>query len=727
MAPPLLFAGAFAWTVPVILGLALLGAILALTREGSHVARSAEHPFVRLAALAFAIPLAQLVPLPAEWLARNPTQPLMMETWRLLGDSRSWVPYTRDPGGTQQALLTSAAVLATALAAASLPRGQRLRGVAAAALISISVAIVVHYVHAAVGSDQVYGLHSPVYTNAGLAGPILNPNHRAGIAAFGAALALAFGTVSKQRAPALVLAGVLAAAALQTQSRGVWASFGTSLLALLAWAAFRGPRDRRRKAKVTLLGSAFAVPAALWLGWSHLAAEGFDKVHVALRSLRFFVDYPVLGVGRGAFSVVQALEGNDLIRYTHPENLLAQWATEAGVMGLLVVTGSGLFLLRSLWQTRRSFEATVIAALLGLGAHELVDFSMEMPGLVVVASAVMAALPGRRVSRRRARPRPKLALAWGLTAACGLTLLLASPRPYDRAAGPVDDADARRLLRLHPLEPELVLMEARRLARSGSRDTPRWLNHAARLAPHWASPRVLSARWLNSIGRRDQAWLELAEAAKRVPTSAALPACEIIASPEVQVMEALELLRRVESADDRERTLRSLRSCLQPDDRLKLDRWAANAGDRSAAARVAAALLGRQRPAEAKRWLVLAPDDADTMRLRARATLDLGDASAALDALPDDSSTATLELRAGALLALDRSAEAERVLSTLRARSSDSTSARRNFLRFERSLKRTHQGTGEVREGPPSTPEPDPRTSADGPASAGAQDERLHP
>ena len=209
-----------------------------------------------------------------------------------------------------------------------------------------------------------------------------------------------------------------------------------------------------------------------------------------------------------------------------------------GLAGLLLA-----LVVRKLRRATSPERAGAMAALLGLAAHELVDFATEMPGILVVAALLaVAALHEHRDASsgggRRAEWFAVPALALLLAAVPGVSLL--GSRIEDRRAAieaaieardwPRTDRALVQAIEERPGEPMFALLGAyAHLVRRDS-STLQWLNATMRLAPRWYSPHLVAAEWLLQRRARTQAWLELRESERLEPLHSMAVACRLIDS-----------------------------------------------------------------------------------------------------------------------------------------------------------------------------------------------------
>ena len=198
-------------------------------------------------------------------------------------------------------------------------------------------------------------------------------------------------------------------------------------------------------------------------------------------------------------------------------------------MGLAAVKATAL------WRRFRGADdvlsASVCIAIFALALQNLVDFSLEMAGVVVVVSALLGALLPAHGERTSARGR------WShvaVFAALATVFVVLAPRAsgsdtqsiVDRLtlAMQADDEEKFRGalehgLSLHPGEPAFALLAAAYAGAKRHPDAARWVSIVMEEAPGWAEPHALTAQWLLSEGRVDQALLEIREAELRHPGS----------------------------------------------------------------------------------------------------------------------------------------------------------------------------------------------------------------
>jgi predicted Zn-dependent protease len=317
-------------------------------------------------------------------------------------------------------------------------------------------------------------------------------------------------------------------------------------MVLAAWLVSRRQSQGRGAAvPVAVVGAAVAGVAA-FAGLEPILRRfetpGLEKLAVAARGLRLLDGSAwFIGVGRGAFSSAFVTHEGSTDRYTHPENLVVQWTTEWGIPVAILLL---LVLTTALWKRFRSAEdplaVAVCIAIFALSLQNLVDFSLEMAGVVVVVAALLGAvLPAQRRSNPR-RSRRLLLASFGVFAtvltALGPQVLGSDTQSIvDRLTGymQADDearfeATLRRGLALHPGEPALALLAGAYAGAKRHPDAARWLSVVMEEAPEWAAPHAIAARWLFAEGKIDQALLEVRLAEQRRAGSAYKALCELL-------------------------------------------------------------------------------------------------------------------------------------------------------------------------------------------------------
>lgn len=546
---PQLFGGAFPWAVVAIAGMSLIALATALwTRRPS--ATVALDGVLIMMGVAWLWTCLQAVPLPTS-IAQALGLGSVESAERLQGlDWASAIQLTisHDPGATHVQILIGIAILASFLAA-RLGGPEGLQPIAIAAVVSALLIGLVGLAHRAVGTEVLFGVYSPRFIAPELLTPLMNGNHLGGFSLMGALIAAGLAAQGDRRsrhawATASALCTILVA---WTVSRGAIGSLLFGFVLLAGWFSSRRRPDRRGAAiPIAVVGAALAgllAFASLEPILRRFESQGFDKLETALRGFDLLHGSAWwLGVGRGAFSAAFVANVGSTERYTHPENLVTQWTTEWGVpvaVALLVV------LVVAVWQRLRNADkpitAAVCVAIIALSLQNLVDFSLEMAGIVVVVASLLGALLTDAERAESRSPR-----RWPLTAFSLFVVILAVLGPrvlrsdtqsvVDQLVRSMQDDDEktfeatlRRGLALHPSEPSLALLAGTYAGLKRHSDAPQWLAVVMDEAPGWAAPHVVAAKWLFAEGRTDQALIEIREAELRQPNSGHAALCNVLA------------------------------------------------------------------------------------------------------------------------------------------------------------------------------------------------------
>lgn len=562
---PQLFGGAFPWSVLAIAALSLTSLAGALWVRRSKASRILDGLFIVMA-FAWVWTCCQSVPLSSA--LAEALELVSVENAARLEDL-AWVsaiPLTvsQDPGSTRLQVLVGISVLAPFIAA-RLGGVSGLKPIAAATVVSAVLIGFVGLLHRAAGIDSVFGLYAPRFAAPNLLTPLMNGNHLGGFSLLAALIAAglaAAGDGPRRRfwAAASTFCAIVVAL---TLSRGAIGSLLFGFLLLAAWLLSARRPDRRRAAiPVAVVGAAGAgvvAFAGLEPILRRFETQGFEKLAVAAQGFQLLEGSAWwLGVGRGAFSSAFVSEQGSFGRFTHPENILVQWATEWGLpltFALIAVV------LTTIWRRfRKTDEPLVAAACVGIFAlslHNLVDFSLEMPGVVAVVAALLGALLPAPNGLSRQAPSRWAFVSLGLFV---VALGVLGPRARSSDTQSIVDELTRAMeaddptrfeaalqhgLALHPSEPAIAVLAGTYAGAKKHSDAPRWLSIAMEEAPGWAAPHAVAAQLLFEAGRIDQALVEMREAEQRQGRAAYAVLCEALRrSPR------MEYVRRAAPSDE---------------------------------------------------------------------------------------------------------------------------------------------------------------------------------
>jgi tetratricopeptide (TPR) repeat protein len=513
-------------------GSALAVAAMLALAPGRGETRVALSPLAVGLAIAICWIGLQLVPLPPAFLSfvSPQTGATLRDSFAVAAIPLGWRPLTLDPAQTARELasavtLTGVVAASAVLAASGRKRDLLLRGVAFSGVVVNAVSIVAALLGLA-------PLVEPRVT-------FVNPNHLAGfllLTSF-SALGLALGSRGPSRIAWLVAFGFTGAGVFLSLSRAGIAAFvvGAGAFALLRIsqgppAAGEGapPRPARRAGvgagRAAAMGLSAALAIASFLALEPVLSELRTLRHASSEvkfdlfadSLRIARDFPLVGIGRGAFSnVYPAYKWQPTqLTFTHVENEWLQLPIELGVpMGIAVVALFCWALLAA--AARRDLPASLAGALAGvtaLAAQNGFDFSLEFLGAAVPFAIVLG------IASREMRPsfqvRPvtlRLAALCGLVVALVGLLVHGAHRNDVASVVAADGPDAalsaaRAALPWHPADYVVPGVVGQKLvaARRCNEAVP-WLTQAALRSPTAPEPHAALAVCLARAGKRELA------------------------------------------------------------------------------------------------------------------------------------------------------------------------------------------------------------------------------
>lgn len=409
------------------------------------------------------------------------------------------------------------------------------------------VVALVTLAHPAVHAQRVYGFYAPrdLYGYyGGRLGPLLNANHASAYLNVAALVAVGVGVSTRAplaRGLSLAAAAICGGTAVWVGSRGGMGSLAVGAVVVVAIALLRRKKEQKnsgRNVTLVLVGGALFATAALVgvatsdFAWGELGDHDVSKLSMARNALGLTSLTPLFGFGRGAFETVFPLvsKGTTYVAVTNPENIVAQWSTEWGAPISLAAAGALAWALRPkavLAGSRASVGAwTAIAATV---LHDLVDFHLEVPGVMVLVVTCVAIVVGRRAlprTRTRERDRSQRTMRVAAFSAAALTLVfIGIVLPDSRHTLYDDRADAGRMaadrtlspdafrsalrasMLRYPAEPFLALAGASRAQIMGEGSVVPWIGHALERYPRFGRAHLVLARSL-AAGRRAQARLE---------------------------------------------------------------------------------------------------------------------------------------------------------------------------------------------------------------------------
>jgi hypothetical protein len=710
---PLLLGGATAETQLCVqaLAIAICGAIAWNSVRRDEPGGT---PAVAIAAMSITLwTLIQAVPLPCSWSSYlDPARARLRDIVVSVADLEvTYCAISAAPGATL-ANAGLAATLALVLMAAFVTsrRGASKSILIAVALSAMSMAVVT-LAHTALDADKVFGVYEPKYAKPRLLlAPLLNENHLAGLMVLGwpacAALAL-----EDRRKPALAVAWGLGCVLVfltgtLSLSRGGLAALLFASVAFMGLSlAQRRLRRVRSSTLAALVTFGIGIELAAVLAYDEVSSEWQETSEISVSKLRLIyglgrltLEHPLLGIGRGALADVSAPLLPLNVRASFVENLPVHWAVEWGVPATLVLLG---IVLLSLFARRPkgNVELALLIGVCALGAQNLVDFSLEMPGIAVVAAMAVGGLLGRPGWKRneapatRARIRQTTATKAALATAMLVVpitspwLTLWSRATHERKLRELAESDPRAALahlqvalRDYPFEPSFVLLGAAAAVNARTPDAGRWINLSMQLTPWWSAPHALTSLILERRGAVSQAALELGFAVSASPSMLSHTACEF-----VKRHPSAELALTVASTNPatREASLTGILGCLEvrrcPAAAETVARAILEEYPRSTAAHVAYATAAAVRGERglylerAQKMRKILPASPEAIALYVNALTDNGEATTAMAeieeaSLPLRRSTIVLQAAARAAVALkDRARLLEVVEKELRS------------------------------------------------------------
>jgi tetratricopeptide (TPR) repeat protein len=547
---PLIGGGVHRITSTVLTSAALVA--LALFSVGSVL----EHRVLRFSKAAWilplliAIPILQSIPLPLA--VRQIFDPNGVALLKNLIPSASHFPLSLDPPITRVLIGRAALAFAFFIIAYHLASGQAHRyliprAVGLAAIVAVTVGIA----HQLVGVTKIYGLLTSTHRTL-LVGPFVNANHTAELLELGtfACLACAFQRPTMMNRVCWFVGMFLCAGGTAaTLSRGGILGLGVGIVSFALLQHFSGEHRARvqRRGRTSLIWGvsllSFVVLAVAAVGASQLIERfrsadvtGDIRFRVWRDSLRVLAAHP-FGIGRGAFDrvypIYKTVKTPFALRFAFVENESLQLLIDGGwFFYALLVIAAGFLVLAFARQARRDrIEAALVAGLVAVLAHNLVDFGLETPGVLLPFLGILATVLGRA---RAENPRTPGWGRWSLVAfaavGCLVGIVATLHSSYDNFDVELRQArtvgEKRQVLirarAAHPIDYFYTLADAELepLRAGQGQPSPRFhtLNQALMLCPSCETVHLEVARSLWSLGLRRQGLLEYRSAVELQPT-----------------------------------------------------------------------------------------------------------------------------------------------------------------------------------------------------------------
>jgi hypothetical protein len=476
-----------------------------------------------------------LVPLPMGVLGK--LSPHAADVWSRclapLGEpGPSLAPLTLDPGATRVQVLRGIAYCLAFVAASRI--SARREGVVflERALVVTAVTLAVAaLIHPMLGVEKVFGLYTP-RRDPGIRhmAPILNPNVLSGYLNVGLAVLLGQLFLPRSVWPRTIVASLsvaLIGAQIWIASRGGVLGCSLAIVLVIVMSRWKGPESHGLLMRALVPGVLMVSGIVAWIlassegAMDELATLETSKLDIAKAALRIIPDFPVFGVGRGAFESVFPAYRTDpsFVVYTHPENVVAQWLSEWGLPAAIAMLVLVVALQPATALARSPRAIGPWAALAAVSVSNLVDFGSEYPAVILALTTCAAIVTGgtsgtaekRTLDAWGRRPLRLVVVMVAVTGA-GLLLLFSGDRSdvfEDRVAlraAALDphvsradfDARARAAIERHPAEPYLPFMGALYAARTKDSSLLPWIERTLDRALVYGPAHLLLARWLTT-------------------------------------------------------------------------------------------------------------------------------------------------------------------------------------------------------------------------------------
>jgi O-Antigen ligase len=494
----------------------------------------------------------QCVPMPIRWLAT--IAPHNADVWsRALSPLHeagpAWAPISLDPTATRIEVLKGVAYLLAF--AAALRVAQRREGIAflSATVMATGGALALAAIlHPAFGAKKLYGVFEPSTAFDRHLAPLLNPNNLSSYLNVAFCLALAAAISAEPRVPrpiAAAIAFLLATTQVWVASRGGVAAMVlcTPLVVLVSRASrLKQPRTFGIASILAGVGVAAGGIMAVLGSFDETSTELMDrdlsKLDLFRQAIRMFPAYPIWGIGRGAFESNFPAFRQSLGQgtFTHPENVIAQWLVEWGLLGGVGLVAIAVALRPRTAFARSSTAAGAWAGIVAVAVQNLADLGSEVPGLVFAPVLCAAIVVGGTAGRSTGLvfgwgigARRTLAIAAACAAACAIAVATAGigtelneDRTTMRRAvldadrlGDVDPVARASMLR-HPGEPYLPFIVGWRAARTPGAEPVAWIGATLERAHVYGPAHLVLARVL-SRRSPSQARMEYRVATEQVP------------------------------------------------------------------------------------------------------------------------------------------------------------------------------------------------------------------
>ncbi len=605
--------------LPVIAGIGIVVLLTSLARYFVPRQERSGSDLIAVVLLCLtAAAVFQMVPLPPRIL-----QLLSRESWNIqsaafrplgVGERTDWMSISLDRGATALEVAKLAVAFLAYQNARDIAWSRSRTRVLTWVVFAGACVAVVGIAHFAAGAtNTLYGVFQ--VRGDSVTGPFVNGNHQAGLLALASAAAVGL-TLDQREWRGGVLWGSLALlimiGGLLARSRGGTVAIFFAVAFPIAVHLVKN-RGGANAIPFVLISTFVLVAVVGGVGVANVFADHeTGKFEIWRPTPRIIGDFPLTGIGRGAFPFVypQYQSWNLLRTFTHVENVPIQLVVDYGIpLGGACILAWILGLRRLFVRRRSILDLAIAAGAIALFLQNLVDFNLEILGVAIPALAALAARSRGESSGTAIRMPRGLLLSVMAVFLYGIGVAYAKQMPFAeaqvRAVLAADDPNKishilRNVLRDHPADYFIPLLAADREASLMDGDRPLgrplpWINRVLTLYPRSFEAHRMTARWFRASRRHQQALVEyrlaldcaphvdrqpgdiLHEIIVAYPISDLLSRLTVAAERPVERLEALvralDLLGKRELANDADRSLLQL----QPADHAALMRLSGRA------------------------------------------------------------------------------------------------------------------------------------------------------
>jgi tetratricopeptide (TPR) repeat protein len=451
-----------------------------------------------------------------------------------IGASTSWLSLSLDPGASLLEAVKWFCYGCAFIAGAVVSGAESRRVLPTVVFSSAVIAALVTLAHRLLEAESLFGLYTPSAHMSFAISPLINANNFAGYLNLGAFTGLGLMLAPKPVAPRWILGvgiSVVVGLSMACGSRAGLASLAVGAVALVVslWLmTFDGYRTRAliwAPLLVFLGGLSLFLLAAEDGLWRAMIAEGAKKLALISWTKPVVADYPIFGIGRGAFETVfpayRADAGHHI--YQFAENFVMQWCVEWGLpVGLATCAAFGYLLRPSRLGTGR--DVIALCCSLGIGVlllQNLLDLALEVMSVALALFALLGSLWARRREVRFETRSPRFLPGFvGVAGVLWATAAIAAFHPAfgDRQAiaelshqASEGDLDAKSTVPIeisaaiarHPADPYFPLVAA--LVARGQPSELTFLAQAIDRDPMSGRPYLILAQTLAQHGANQQA------------------------------------------------------------------------------------------------------------------------------------------------------------------------------------------------------------------------------